>query len=162
MVCRFPNRRMADRFSVCVYNFLDKRTTLGEPQLADKRFVKQGTRGFDSRRQIVPVKNSKCSFIADAPNTCSDKWRPRFSQFANKSSIVLRRRCPPCIENCESLHWRWPGLRLFATRGRVGSMKRAELQKFDARAIAAADPNNRLEYMKTIVQTANVEGETFH
>ena len=27
-------------------------------------------------------------------------------------------------------------------------------------AIEAADPNNRLEYMKAIVQTANVEGET--
>ena len=30
----------------------------------------------------------------------------------------------------------------------------------DTRAIPAADPNNRLECMKTIVQTANVEGET--
>ena len=27
------------------------------------------------------------------------------------------------------------------------------------RAITPADPNNRLEYMKPIVQTANVEGE---
>ena len=33
-------------------------------------------------------------------------------------------------------------------------------QKSDTRAIPAADPNNRLECMKTIVQTANVEGET--
>ena len=32
--------------------------------------------------------------------------------------------------------------------------------KTDTCAIPAADPNNRLEYMKTIVQTANVEGET--
>ena len=32
--------------------------------------------------------------------------------------------------------------------------------KSDTRATPAADPNNRLEYMKTIVQTANVEGET--
>ena len=30
----------------------------------------------------------------------------------------------------------------------------------DTRAISAADPNNRLECMKTIVQIANVEGET--
>ena len=30
----------------------------------------------------------------------------------------------------------------------------------DTRAISAADSNNRLECMKTIVQTANVEGET--
>ena len=29
----------------------------------------------------------------------------------------------------------------------------------DTRAIPAADPNNRLECMKTILQTANVEGE---
>ena len=29
-----------------------------------------------------------------------------------------------------------------------------------ARAILAADPNNRLAYMKPIVQTANIEGET--
>ena len=28
------------------------------------------------------------------------------------------------------------------------------------RAIPAGNPNNRLEYMKSIVQTANVEGET--
>jgi hypothetical protein len=32
--------------------------------------------------------------------------------------------------------------------------------KSDTRAIPAADPNNRLEYMKAIVQTANVEAET--
>ena len=32
--------------------------------------------------------------------------------------------------------------------------------KSDTRAIPAADQNNRLEYMKTMVQTANVEGET--
>jgi hypothetical protein len=30
----------------------------------------------------------------------------------------------------------------------------------DTRAISAGDPNNRLEYMKPIVQAANVEGET--
>ena len=30
----------------------------------------------------------------------------------------------------------------------------------DTRAIPAADPNNRLECMKTIVQTANIEGKT--
>jgi hypothetical protein len=32
--------------------------------------------------------------------------------------------------------------------------------KSDTRAVPAADPNNRLEYMKAIVQTANLEGET--
>ena len=32
--------------------------------------------------------------------------------------------------------------------------------KSDTRAIPATDPNNRLKYMKAIVQTANVEGET--
>jgi hypothetical protein len=32
--------------------------------------------------------------------------------------------------------------------------------KSDTRAIPAADPKNRLEYMEAIVQTANVEGET--
>jgi hypothetical protein len=32
--------------------------------------------------------------------------------------------------------------------------------KSDTRTIPAADPNNRLEYMKAIVQTANVEAET--
>jgi hypothetical protein len=31
--------------------------------------------------------------------------------------------------------------------------------KSDTRAIPAADPNNRLEYMNAIIQTANVEGE---
>ena len=31
---------------------------------------------------------------------------------------------------------------------------------FNTRAIPAADPNNKLEYMKPIFQTANVEGET--
>jgi hypothetical protein len=35
-----------------------------------------------------------------------------------------------------------------------------ETIKSDTRAIPAADPNNRLAYMKPIVQTANVEGET--
>ena len=37
---------------------------------------------------------------------------------------------------------------------------RTDNQKSDTRAIPAADPNNRLEQMKPIVQTANVEGET--
>jgi hypothetical protein len=32
--------------------------------------------------------------------------------------------------------------------------------KSDTRVIPAADPNNRLEHMKAIVQTANVERET--
>jgi hypothetical protein len=32
--------------------------------------------------------------------------------------------------------------------------------KSDTRAIPATDPNNRLEYMKAIIQTANIEGET--
>jgi hypothetical protein len=34
------------------------------------------------------------------------------------------------------------------------------LKKFDTRAIPAANPNNRLEHMKPIVQTGNLEGET--
>ena len=37
---------------------------------------------------------------------------------------------------------------------------RGHNQKSGTRAIPAADPNNRLEYMKAIVQTANVERET--
>jgi hypothetical protein len=36
----------------------------------------------------------------------------------------------------------------------------AIIKESDTRAIPATDPNNRLEYMKSIVQTANVEGET--
>ena len=32
-------------------------------------------------------------------------------------------------------------------------------KKSDTRANSGADPNNMLEYMKSIVQTANVEGE---
>ena len=39
-------------------------------------------------------------------------------------------------------------------------MARSGTIKSATRAIAATDPNNRLEYTKTIVQTANVEGET--
>ena len=38
--------------------------------------------------------------------------------------------------------------------------RRAINRRSDTRAIPAADPNNRLEYMKEIVQTANVEEET--
>ena len=36
----------------------------------------------------------------------------------------------------------------------------AIIKESDTRAIPAADPNNGPEYMKLIVQTANVEGET--
>ena len=76
---------MAGRFSVCVYNFLETRSTLGEPQLADK-----------------------CGLRATA----------------------------------------------------IKSAKRRSFNKqSDTRAIPAADPNNRLEFMKAIVQTANVEEE---
>jgi hypothetical protein len=42
---------------------------------------------------------------------------------------------------------------------RVGKRRDVNKQS-DTRAIPAVDPNNRLEYMKAIVQTANVEGET--
>jgi hypothetical protein len=35
--------------------------------------------------------------------------------------------------------------------------QRSGTMKSDTRAIPAADPNNRLEYMKAIAQTANVE-----
>jgi len=38
--------------------------------------------------------------------------------------------------------------------------RRDNNKESETRAIPAADPNNRLEYMKAIVQTANVEGET--
>ncbi len=38
--------------------------------------------------------------------------------------------------------------------------RRGNNKESETRAIPAADPNNRLEYMKPIVQTANVEGET--
>ena len=49
---------------------------------------------------------------------------------------------------------------MFKSQGyRVG--KRRDFNKqSDTRAIPPADPNNRLEYMKPIVQTANVEEET--
>jgi hypothetical protein len=48
----------------------------------------------------------------------------------------------------------------FSSRRRSDNRLRSDNQKSDTRAIAAADPNNRLEYMKAIVQTANVEAET--
>ena len=35
--------------------------------------------------------------------------------------------------------------------------RRARNKESDARAIASVDPNNKLEYMKPIVQTANAE-----
>jgi hypothetical protein len=37
--------------------------------------------------------------------------------------------------------------------------RRNNNKEFDTRATSGADPNNRLEYMKSIVQTANVEGK---
>ena len=48
----------------------------------------------------------------------------------------------------------------FSSRRGSNDWLRTDNQKSDTRAIAAADPNNRLEYMKAIVQTANVEAET--
>ena len=48
----------------------------------------------------------------------------------------------------------------FSFRRGSNDWLRSDNQKSDTRAIPAADPNNRLEYMKTMVQTANVEGET--
>jgi hypothetical protein len=48
----------------------------------------------------------------------------------------------------------------FSSRRGSNDWLRTDNQKSDTRAIAAADPNNRLEYMKAIIQTANVEGET--
>jgi hypothetical protein len=41
------------------------------------------------------------------------------------------------------------------TGHRVG--RRRDHKKSDAHAIAAGDPNNKLEYMEPIVQTANAE-----
>jgi hypothetical protein len=48
----------------------------------------------------------------------------------------------------------------FSSRRGSNDWLRTDNQKSDTRAIPAADPNNRLEKMKPIVQTANVEGET--
>ena len=48
----------------------------------------------------------------------------------------------------------------FSSRRGSNDWLRSYNQKSDTRAIPAADPNNRLEYMKAIVQTANVEGKT--
>lgn len=44
--------------------------------------------------------------------------------------------------------------------GAIESAGVAWNKESDTRAIQAADPNNKLEPMKTIVQTANVEDET--
>src|SRR5215467_1441110 len=46
-----------------------------------------------------------------------------------------------------------------ATRG-IDLPESLRNKKPDTRAIQAVYPNNRLEHMKAIVQTANVEGET--
>jgi hypothetical protein len=48
----------------------------------------------------------------------------------------------------------------FSSRRGSNDWLRTDNQKSDTRAIAATDPNNRLEYMKTIIQTANVDGKT--
>ena len=75
---------MAGRFSVCVYNFLETRSTLGEPQLADK-----------SRLRATSIEAAAVVTLINNP-----------------------------------IH-----------------------------AQSQADPNNTLEFMKAIVQTANVEEE---
>jgi hypothetical protein len=49
---------------------------------------------------------------------------------------------------------------LFENEGHRVSRRRDYNKESDTRAIPAADPNNRLEYMKPMVQTANVEGGT--
>ena len=48
----------------------------------------------------------------------------------------------------------------FSSAREISDWPGSGTRKSNTRAIPAADPNNRLEYMKTIVQTANVEGET--
>ena len=48
----------------------------------------------------------------------------------------------------------------FSFRRGSNDWLRSDNQKSDTCAIPAVDPNNRLAYMKPIVQTANVEGET--
>jgi hypothetical protein len=75
---------MAGRFSICVYNFFETRSTLGEPQLADKR-----------RLRATSIEAADDATLINNP-----------------------------------IH-----------------------------AQSQADPNNTLEFMKTIVQTANVEEE---
>jgi hypothetical protein len=40
------------------------------------------------------------------------------------------------------------------------SGRRRHNKESDTRAIPAADPNHKLEHLKTIVRTANVEGKT--
>src|SRR5689334_5423943 len=44
--------------------------------------------------------------------------------------------------------------------GEIGLPESRRNRESDTRAILTVDPNNRLEHMKAIVQTANVEGET--
>ena len=46
---------------------------------------------------------------------------------------------------------------MFKNEGHRVGRRRDENKESDTRAIPAADPKNRLEYMKAIVQTANAE-----
>ena len=90
---------MAGRFSVCVYNFLETRSTLGEPQLAGGIVLK---------------------------HVALETARPRAA----------------CDARARRLH-----------------KETSELQTIRYTRNPRADPNNTLEFMKAIVQTANVEEE---
>jgi len=49
---------------------------------------------------------------------------------------------------------------LFKNNGPSSPQTSRHNKESETRAVPAADPNNRLEYMRTIVQTANVDAET--
>ena len=59
LVRRFSNQGMASRFSICVYNFLGARSTLGEPQLADKYCVRTGPRSRETSRRVAAIAGSR-------------------------------------------------------------------------------------------------------
>ena len=97
MVRGFSNRRMAGRFSVCVYNFLETRSTLGESQLANKcRLIARAiniqtsdlNKPIDTRAIAVRSEPYAGGYESDCSN-CKCRRRNNFIKRTN--SVLVRR-----------------------------------------------------------------------
>jgi len=59
LVRRLSNRKMAGRFSICFYNFLESRSTLGEPQLGDTSHVSNAEPARRQGRNIIKIRHTR-------------------------------------------------------------------------------------------------------
>src|SRR4029079_4486659 len=88
---------MARRFTVCVYNFLETRSMLGESQLANKscliaRAINIQTSDFDKPTDTRAIAVRSEPYAGGYESDCSNRRCRRGDKFIERTNSVLVRR----------------------------------------------------------------------